>query len=128
MRPHSKGVMPMWRLAQFIVFFAILFLFIVFNLNNKCDISFGYTVIKDVPVFITAFSSFFIGMLCVLPFIFGFRSRKKAKAVQGKGLLAKASKKQGKDAAETSAGTSAGISAGISADSGLFDKTHYGID
>jgi len=116
MRPHEKGDLPMWRLVQFIIFFAIIFLFIIFNLDNKCDISFGFTVIKDAPVFLTAFSAFFIGMLCVLPFIFAFRSRKKAKAVQGKGLLAKASKKQSKDSADTSA------------DSGLFDKTHYGID
>ena len=112
-----------WRLVQFIIFFAIIFLFIVFNLEHKCDISFGFTVIKDVPVFLTAFSSFFIGMLCVLPFIFAFRSRKKAKA-QDKGLLAKASKKQGKNSGKKSDGDSAGTSA----DAGLFDKTHYGID
>ena len=110
-----------WRLVQFILFFAIIFLFIVFNLENKCDISFGFTVIKDVPVFLTSFSSFFIGMLCVLPFIFAFRSRKKAKNTQEKGLLAKASKKQGKKSREKS-------NEDTTADSGLFDKTHYGID
>ena len=116
-----------WRLIQFIIFFAIIFLFIVFNLGNKCDISFGFTVIKDVPVFLTAFSSFFIGMLCVLPFIFAFRSRKKAKT-QEKGLLAKASKKKGKKSGDKSDENSVGYPTGDSADSGLFDKTHYGID
>jgi len=110
----------LWRLAEFIILFAIIFLFIVFNLGNKCDISFGFTEIKDVPVFLTAFSSFFIGMLCVIPFVFAFRSRKKAKA-QEKGLLAKASKKQDKKSREK-------IDEVSTADSGLFDKTHYGID
>jgi uncharacterized integral membrane protein len=113
-----------WRLVQFIIFFAIIFLFIVFNLENKCDISFGFTVIKNAPVFLTAFSSFFIGMLCVLPFIFAFRARKKVKTTREKGLLAKASKKQSKDS-----GTKYNENpAGNAADSGLFDKTHYGID
>jgi len=107
-----------WRLIEFIVIFAILFLFIIFNLGDKykCDINFGFKSYPDVPVFITVFSSFFIGMLCTLPFIFASKARRKAKAAQGKGLLAKASKKQSKDAA------------GNSADSGLFDKNHYGID
>jgi len=105
-----------WRLVQFIFLFAVFFLFIVFNLENKCSINFGFTMIKDVPVFLTAFSSFFIGMLFTVPFIFAFRSRKKAKAAQEKGLLAKASKKHGKDSGENSA------------DLSLLDKTHYGID
>ena len=110
----------LWRLAEFIILFAIIFLFIVFNLGNKCDISFGFTVIKDVPVFLTAFSSFFIGMLCIIPFAFAIRSRRKAKA-QEKGLLAKASKKKDKKSREKPDEVS-------TADSGLFDKTHYGID
>jgi len=112
-----------WRLIQFIIFFAIIFLFIVFNLGNKCDISFGpteYFRIKDVPVFLTVFSSFFIGMLCTLPFIFASKARKKAKTAQRKGLLAQASKKKGKKSEENPAE--------YSTDSSLFDKTHYGID
>ena len=105
-----------WRLIEFIILFAILFLFIIFNLENKCDINCGFIQLKDVPVFLTVFSSFFIGMFCTLPFIFASKARKKAKFAREKGLLAKASKKQAKDFAENSA------------DSGLFDKNHYGID
>ncbi|MDR2718801.1 MAG: hypothetical protein LBB89_12180 [Treponema sp.] len=105
-----------WRLLEFIILFAVFFLFIVLNLENKCDINFGFTKHEAVPVFLTVFSSFFIGMLCTLPFIFASKRRKKAKIAHEKGLLAKASKKQGKD------------SASVTADSGLFDKTHYGID
>jgi uncharacterized integral membrane protein len=102
-----------WRLIVFIVLFLIFFLFIVFNLENKTDIRFGPTekmVIRDIPVFVTAFFSFIAGMFCTFPFI--FRKRKKTTDVtikmKGKGLLAKAVKKQG--------------------DSDLADKSHYGIN
>jgi len=95
-----------WRLGVFIVLFVVFFLFIVLNLSHKTDISFGFTVLKDIPVFVTAFFSFIAGMFCTLPFI--FRTRKKAEKVKGKGLLAKAEKKQD--------------------DSTITDKTHYGID
>jgi len=95
-----------WRLGVFIVLFLVFFLFIVFNLPHKTDISFGFTVLKDIPVFVTAFFSFIAGMFCTLPFI--FRTRKKTEKVKGKGLLAKAAKKQD--------------------DSTLADKSNYGID
>jgi len=58
-----------WRLIIFIIIFALFLVFITFNLDNKCDISFGFTVIEGVPVFITVFSSFLIGFLCALPLI-----------------------------------------------------------
>ncbi|MDR0494196.1 MAG: hypothetical protein LBG95_01020 [Treponema sp.] len=105
-----------WRLIQFFVIFAIFFLFIIFNLGNKCDISFGITKVKDVPVFITVFSGFFAGMLCSLPFVLSYRLRKKEENDQGKGLLAKASRKKDKDSSE--------ISGGIKSP----DNSPYGID
>ena len=66
----------MWRLLGFIFIFAIFLAFIVFNLDNRCDVSFGYTSVKDTPVFITAFISFFLGMLCAVPFFASFRRKK----------------------------------------------------
>jgi uncharacterized integral membrane protein len=95
-----------WRLIVFIVLFLVFFLFIVLNLENKTDISFGFTVLHDIPVFVTAFFSFIAGMFCIFPFL--FRKRKRPGEVRGKGLLAKAAKRQG--------------------DSSLADKSHYGID
>jgi uncharacterized integral membrane protein len=67
------------RLIQIIVVFAIILLFIIFNLEKKCDISFGFTVIRDVPVFLTVFCSIVFGMLSTLPFIFSYQLRKKRK-------------------------------------------------
>lgn len=88
-----------WRLVQFIILFAILLLFIIFNLGEpyRCDINFGFTKIKDVPVFLTAFFAFFAGMLCTLPFLLSGRVKKKPKNDPKKGLLGKMSRKKGTD-------------------------------
>jgi uncharacterized integral membrane protein len=66
----------MWRLLGFILIFAVFLAFIVFNLDNRCDISFGFATVKDMPVFITAFAAFFLGMLCAVPFFASMRRRK----------------------------------------------------
>ncbi|MDR0289543.1 MAG: hypothetical protein LBI06_01245 [Treponema sp.] len=103
-----------WRLIQFIFFFVIFLFFIGFNLENKCNINFwpGKLVLENVPVFFTAFCSFAAGMLCALPLVLSFRSRKKAEAALGKGLLEKMARKKGKSSDASS----------------LSDKGHYGID
>jgi uncharacterized integral membrane protein len=68
-----------WRLIKTVALLAIPLIFIIFNLENKCDISFGFTVIKNVPVFLTAFVCILFGMFCALPFISRIKSRKKEK-------------------------------------------------
>jgi len=68
-----------WRLIKLVIIFAVILLFVAFNLTNKCDISFGFKVIKDAPVFFIVFASFFLGMLCALPFIFGGKRKKQEK-------------------------------------------------
>jgi len=67
------------RLIQIIVIFAIFLLFIIFNLEKKCDISFGFAVIHDVPVYLTVFCSIVFGMISTLPFILAYQARKKQK-------------------------------------------------
>jgi hypothetical protein len=55
-------------------------LFVGLNLENRCDITFWFNqtaILKDVPVYLTAFSSFIAGMLCAFPLIFLFRFKKK---------------------------------------------------
>jgi len=58
-----------WRLIIFIAVFAVFLVFISFNLENKCDISFGFAKLTEVPVFITIFTSFILGLLCSLPLL-----------------------------------------------------------
>ena len=96
-----------WRLVQFIVVFLIFFLFIMLNIANKCDISFGFAVIEDVPVFLTAFFSFIVGMVCTFPFILGLKSRKKDQALPKERKLGQKPDKP---------------------DEGSTDSGHYGID
>jgi uncharacterized integral membrane protein len=66
-----------WRLIGFILIFALFVVFIAFNLNNKCDISFGFTKIEQAPVYLTAFSSFALGLILAVPFVISLRLKKK---------------------------------------------------
>jgi uncharacterized integral membrane protein len=66
-----------WRLIGFIVLFAVFLIFIGFNLENRCDISFGFYKLSQVPVYLTAFSSFVLGMLWAVPYIVSLRFKRK---------------------------------------------------
>jgi uncharacterized integral membrane protein len=85
-----------WRLIGFILIFGIFVFFIAFNLNNRCDINFWFEAkIPEVPVFLTVFSSFVLGMLCAIPFIVSSRRKRKEKGTPEL-PPAKAGKKKGK--------------------------------
>ena len=85
--------MPL-RLIGFILAFGVFLVFVAFNLGNTCDINFGFTSLKDVPVFLTAFSSFVLGMLCSLPFMLRARLKRKNKAEKGEDTAADAKPKK----------------------------------
>ena len=65
-----------WRLILLIIILAVLLGFIGVNLGNTCDISLGFKVFHHVPVYLTIFAAFILGMVSSLPFII-FRSLKK---------------------------------------------------
>ena len=65
-----------WRLIVFIAIFAVFLVFISFNLENKCDIGFGFAKLKEVPVFITIFSSFVLGLFCAIPLVIHIKKRR----------------------------------------------------
>ena len=67
----------MIRLIAFIVIFAFFLAFIVLNLDNRCDISVGFRIFKDIPVFLTALFSFVLGMLFTVPLVFSLRMLRK---------------------------------------------------
>jgi len=68
-----------WRLLVLIIILGILLGFIGFNLNNTCDLSLGFKVFKGVPIYLTVFASFMLGMVSSLPFIIFGSLRKKMK-------------------------------------------------
>ena len=86
-----------WRLLVFIAVFGILLAFIAFNLENKCDISFGFTVIPAVPVFITIFISFALGLFCTLPFVIRALKMRKFSGSKEKKQAAPAGLRSGED-------------------------------
>ena len=65
------------RLILFIFIFAVILFFIGFNLDNKCNIEFGFTKLENIPVFFPIFVSFALGLLCSLPFIIKSKIGKK---------------------------------------------------
>jgi uncharacterized integral membrane protein len=84
-----------WRLIGFIILFGILLIFITLNLGNTCNISFGFKTFNDVPVFLTAFCAFALGLLCAIPLSLSLRLKKKTKR-QGKLSSPQEEKKSGK--------------------------------
>jgi len=106
-----------WRLIQFIVLFLVFVVFIVLNLGEeyRCKINFGFIQTKEVPVFLTVFFSFIIGMLCILPFVF-IKPHKKQDNEGQKGFFAKKNRSKGND------------SDAQPEDTGISNSKIYGID
>jgi hypothetical protein len=76
-----------WRLIGCVVVLIILLGFIGFNLENRCDISFGprgLLTLSQVPVYFTAFAAFILGMLCSIPLVVSLRVKKPKGPDQGK--------------------------------------------
>jgi uncharacterized integral membrane protein len=68
-----------WRFIGFVVLCTVFLGFIGFNLENKCDISFGFTKLSEVPVFFTAFASFVLGLLASVPIAISIRVKRSRK-------------------------------------------------
>ena len=108
----------MMRFISTVVIFAILLIFIVLNLNNKCDISFGFKTFEEIPVFLSILVSFAFGLLFSFPFAFSFRRKaKKAPREEPPSQPKKRRWGKKKDADASSSG-----------DDITSDKNSYGID
>jgi len=72
----------MSRLISIILVLAIFLAFIVLNIDNKSDISFGFKKATDIPVYISVLFAFLLGMVFALPFSFSLfmRLKKSSKA------------------------------------------------
>ena len=60
----------MFKLIFFLAGLVITVLFSAFNLGNTVDISFGFVIIKDIPVFLITLIAFLAGSVFTLPFAF----------------------------------------------------------
>jgi hypothetical protein len=92
----------MVKFIGFVALCAVFLVFIGFNLENRCDISFGFTRLSGVPVFFTAFASFVLGLLASVPIAISIRLRKNRKQGAGDRAPKRAGKSPGssRDGAE----------------------------
>ena len=66
-----------WRLILFIVVFAVFLGFVTLNLDNRCNISFGFVQFEQVPIFLTVFITFSLGLLCAAPLALHLRRKRR---------------------------------------------------
>jgi uncharacterized integral membrane protein len=66
-----------WRLIGWILILGVFLVFIALNLGNNCSISFGFHTFSNVPVYLTALSSFVLGLLCAIPVMVSIHFGKK---------------------------------------------------
>jgi uncharacterized integral membrane protein len=66
-----------WKLFFVVILLGLVVTFAGLNAQNSTDISFGFTTLADVPIFMSLFSAFFVGVLITLPFTFRRRSKSK---------------------------------------------------
>jgi len=88
-----------WRLIGTIAVLAVLLVFIGFNVENTCNLSLIFHTFENVPVYLTVFISFILGLLFSLPFFFLGKKPKKGKTAGTKGKKT-ASKEEGSEAGE----------------------------
>jgi hypothetical protein len=89
-----------WRLLIAIAIFTVFLAFITFNLDNRCDISFGFYVFENKPVFLTVFLSFALGLFCAFPLHLSIKKPKKEKPARESkplGIKSKFFKRNGKN-------------------------------
>jgi uncharacterized integral membrane protein len=65
-----------WKLFFYLVLLGLILTFVGLNLGNTTDISFGFVSFEEVPVFMSLFIAFFIGVVFTLPVAIRSSSRK----------------------------------------------------
>lgn len=74
-----------WKLISFIICIVLVTVFIGFNLDNRCNISFGFFQLEGVPIFFSLMAAFVLGVVVVLPFTFGKKKQKNQSVHQAQG-------------------------------------------
>jgi glucan phosphoethanolaminetransferase (alkaline phosphatase superfamily) len=68
-----------WRFIGTIAALVIIMIFVAFNIHNSCDLSVVFTTIPDVPVYLTVFFSYVLGLISFLPFFVIWILKRKSK-------------------------------------------------
>jgi len=115
----------MRRLIIFIIIFILFLAFIILNIDNKCDISLGFRTLKGIPIFVSAFSSFVLGMLFAVPLSFSMRRNRKNAPPVPKEKKPRKGKKNKNNQQDTDSEGNDGSSGTAY---GAKENSYYGID
>ncbi|MFP4206466.1 MAG: hypothetical protein ACLFM5_03890 [Spirochaetaceae bacterium] len=63
-----------WKLIGFLVLMGLILAFVGFNADHAVDVSFGFYRFEDVPIFVSLFIAFALGVLITLPLALRRRS------------------------------------------------------
>ena len=72
-----------WKLVSFLFVLVAITVFIGFNIENRCDVSFIMYTFRDVPIFVSLLFAYVAGAVTVIPFFFGYRKKRTQKAPKG---------------------------------------------
>lgn len=89
-----------WKTIGFIIILVLVALFASVNISNKSDISLGFHVFKEVPIFLSLLITFLAGAVVMIPFTFGPSSRKMKAKKEKKAEKEIKGKKKGKKKVE----------------------------
>ena len=115
----------MRRLIIFIIIIVLLLAFIILNIDNKCDISLGFRAFKEIPIFITAFFSFLLGLLFSIPLAFSLGRNRKNASHNTKEKKNRKGKKNKNNQQDTD---SEGNDGSSGTDYSAKENSYYGID
>ncbi|SIP99272.1 hypothetical protein SAMN05920897_102125 [Alkalispirochaeta americana] len=65
-----------WKLLLYLVLLGCVLAFVGLNLDHTADISLGFVLYQDVPVFLSLFFAFFLGVVLTIPAVMFTTSRK----------------------------------------------------
>lgn len=88
-----------WKLVSFLFILILATLFIGFNLENRCDVSFIFYTFKDVPIFVSLLFAYVAGALTVIPFFWAHRMQKNRRSAASAASKGSLPGKKGKTAA-----------------------------
>ena len=71
-----------WKLILYLVILGVILVFVGLNIGNTADISFGFHVFEQVPVFVGLFFAFFLGVLVTLPVAIKSSAQKTRKSTE----------------------------------------------
>ena len=98
-----------WKMIGFLLVLVLVAFFASLNMNHRADISLGFYIFKDVPIFLSLLIAFLAGAVLIIPFTIGASLRKKGKLKEKAEKKEKRVKKEKKEKKSTQQITEPGL-------------------